>query len=304
MLQLSDAQRSDIGVNMWTPYNELLNKQRKRLRENPYLRYANQMQSNLAHPYQQLQQNYMQRANSGQMTEGALADISMKQQQQFINNSRSIYDEANMRQQERKDQIQGNIDQLEFQNNLYIHQENERKKAEKKAKKDAWLNVGLQAGGAILGAATGGLGWGATAALTGAKLGAAAGGIAGGIATNNPQIAMQGFMDTLGGLSSMATLNSEKAAFEKMKEIEWDLLSTSEIAKISSFIGSGNQHLRNQGIDEAISLTNKYKELNQSFRTSNTTYNNFNPSWNLFNQNKIGNNFYNLQWPKNLWEIK
>ncbi len=222
---------------MWTPYNNYLEKLRQKQKENPYYRQALNQQKQLAYPYQKMSEELSHRTHQGYMTEGALADQMLKMNMNITDQQRQIFDNADMQNNQRQENYQNAIDDIEFKRDIHKQQENERKKAEKKAKRNQWINAGSQilgaGAGALIGSPHGG-------AMIGAQIGSAIGGMAGGIATDTPEYFMQGFQDTLGGLSSLTSLNEEKQFYNKLSSLDIANMGRDSIAELISIIQTNN----------------------------------------------------------------
>ncbi len=215
----------------WSPYNKYLDNLRAKQKENPYYNQAVNQSRQLAHPWQQMSENLAHKTHQGYLTESALADLNLKSNQEFSNMQNQIYNNANLMQQQRQDNIDDKIFELDHQKELYLKQ----KEDEKKAKKKSWLSTGLQVGGAAIGGLVGG--------LPGASIGASLGGIVGGIATDETQVAMQGFADTLGGISSMSSLNYEKTLFSNMQKINLNAMDIEKLTKFNLILNTGNREM-------------------------------------------------------------
>jgi len=181
-------------------YDYYINRLKRRRGENVHYQQAQQNIARLSIPYREMS-NKMGQA---MRRDDAPYSAKMEQGRQLTNDYNqlafNVHNEASMRDAERRDQLDAQIDEVGFQRQQAVEAERERKKAEERAKKAGWWQLGAQAigtaGDLILAPFTGG----ASLALgIGSKLGSAIGGAAAYNLTGNPGD-LQGVVDGIGGM--------------------------------------------------------------------------------------------------------
>lgn len=223
---------------MWLPYTKYIEKLKQKKAENPYYRFANQQQKKLSQPWQEFSDNLKSKVNTGEMSDSALSDMILKQQSAFASMQRDIFNDADLKTQNRNDMIDNEIDQSELKNDFYKKQQEEIEKQKRKLKeenKKNWWQVGAEA----LGAGAGFL----MAGPSGAMIGSGAGNLLSGIFNDRPQVFSQGIQDTLSGFSSLSVLSEEKQFYDQLSLLDYDALKPDDLALLASIINSGNDDL-------------------------------------------------------------
>jgi hypothetical protein len=223
---------------MWLPYTSYIENLKKKRRENPYYRQANEQQKKIAQPWQELSDIMQNKSNDGSITDYALTDAMIKSQGTFANLQRDIFNQADDKTLQRNEMIDDQIAKYQSENERYQKQQEEIEKEKKrleKEKKNDWWQVGAEALGT-------GIGY-AVAGPIGGAIGSGVANMASSIFTNRPQTFGQGIKDTFSAFNSMSILDSEKKFYQDLESIDYDNLDKKDLGLLIGIINSGNDEL-------------------------------------------------------------
>ena len=230
--------------------------QQKRL-NNPEYAFYRQTMFGLTEPMKRVQGQMQGAMNMAGGSIGARAQAGLSGQQQLQSTAVGLYAQADRSAQERNDQLDTQIAQLEMQRD-----------EQKAQQKNAGLKSAINIGSTVLGA---GIGAFAGNPLIGAQIGSAVGGIASGFVGGGGKMGMayanldeinQGIVDLASGISAVSTLNEHKELAGLIKD-KLPGLTGDQLVTFRALIGMGltkeaAEILRGVGVSSAppIDLSN------------------------------------------------
>jgi len=229
-------------------YQRAIDRLRKRREENPYIQTAQFQVSQLAPEFRGLQRGLSAGLRRGDVSPGAKVQATQEVGTQYKRAIGGIYGQMEAKDRERVDQLNQQIDELEFRKDIAEEQKaEEKKKLEDQKKKMLW-----KVGGAVVGAGAG-LAFGQP--MLGAKFGVGAGELAGAGVGEEMDAGMiyEGMTDILSGISEAGTLKIQSDLSTIMSDVN------------KRFEGMSSQEIRNLYIG-ALPFMNDPKRLLEYYR--------------------------------------